>query len=62
MLCPKCNNPDTRVLETRRMDDGRLRRRRECSCGEKFSTLESIVRFSRSNPVFQNKDHENEQH
>jgi transcriptional repressor NrdR len=41
MNCPSCNGP-TRVLESRRADDGRAtRRRRECSsCGRRFTTFE----------------------
>lgn len=44
MYCPFCQQPDTRVVDSRVSDDGSLiRRRRECSaCGERFSTVESI--------------------
>ena len=39
--CPRCQRP-TRVLESRRAEDGTaLRRRRECSaCGHRFTTFE----------------------
>lgn len=41
MDCPRCHQP-TRVLESRRADDGAaLRRRRECPvCGHRFTTFE----------------------
>ena len=41
MNCPRCDRP-TRVLESRRADDGdSIRRRRECSgCGDRFTTYE----------------------
>jgi len=42
MLCPACHKPDTRVMDSRLMEDGlAIRRRRECSrCGFRFSTVE----------------------
>lgn len=45
MVCPSCNGT-TRVLESRRADDGRAtRRRRECpACGRRFTTFERIER------------------
>jgi len=44
MRCPFCQSDDTRVLDTRLLDDGsQVRRRREClSCGERHSTRETI--------------------
>ncbi len=41
MVCPDCEHP-TRVLESRRSEDGdAVRRRRECtSCGRRFTTFE----------------------
>ena len=41
MNCPSCDQP-TRVLESRRADDGAaVRRRRACpACGERFTTYE----------------------
>jgi transcriptional repressor NrdR len=41
MECPRCDQP-TRVLESRRAEDGgAVRRRRECSgCGHRFTTYE----------------------
>jgi transcriptional repressor NrdR len=41
MECPHCDRP-TRVLESRRADDGSaVRRRRECAaCGRRFTTYE----------------------
>ena len=42
MLCPRCELWETRVLETRTADGGRVvRRRRECpGCGYRFTTYE----------------------
>lgn len=43
MNCPRCDSP-TKTLETRRVPDGALRRRRECSsCGHRFTTYERAV-------------------
>jgi transcriptional repressor NrdR len=45
MDCPHCSAP-TKVLESRRAEDGAaLRRRRECTaCGERFTTYERFQR------------------
>ena len=44
MNCPRCDSP-TKTLETRRVPDGAVRRRRECaSCGHRFTTYERAVR------------------
>ena len=41
--CPRCQ-ASTRTLETRRVPDGAVRRRRECSsCGHRFTTYERAV-------------------
>ncbi len=42
MRCPFCNTPDTRVIDSRFVDeDNRVRRRRECTiCNERFTTYE----------------------
>jgi transcriptional repressor NrdR len=41
--CPRCDSA-TRTLETRRVPDGAVRRRRECSsCGHRFTTYERAV-------------------
>jgi transcriptional repressor NrdR len=41
--CPRCESP-TKTLETRRVPDGAVRRRRECSsCGHRFTTYERAV-------------------
>jgi transcriptional repressor NrdR len=41
--CPRCDSP-TKTLETRRVPDGTVRRRRECtSCGHRFTTYERAV-------------------
>ena len=43
MNCPRCSSP-TKTLETRRVPDGAVRRRRECtSCGHRFTTYERPV-------------------
>ena len=44
MRCPFCQSDDTKVLDTRLLDDGsQVRRRREClSCEERHSTLETF--------------------
>jgi transcriptional repressor NrdR len=44
MRCPNCNYDDTKVLDSRPVDDGgAIRRRRECEkCEFRFSTYEEI--------------------
>jgi len=44
MKCPNCQNPDTKVLDSRPVDEGNaIRRRRECEkCAFRFSTYEEI--------------------
>ncbi|AGX05783.1 MULTISPECIES: transcriptional regulator NrdR [Bacillaceae] len=44
MKCPSCQNNNTRVLDSRPVDDGRsIRRRRECEkCGYRFTTFEKV--------------------
>ena len=44
MKCPLCNCPDTRVLDSRPVDDGAsIRRRRECpACSKRFTTYEVV--------------------
>ena len=44
MRCPFCQSDDTKVLDTRLIDDGsQVRRRRECmACGERYSTREVV--------------------
>lgn len=40
MNCPRCNHPDSRVVDTRG-DAGHIRRRRVCErCGHRFTTRE----------------------
>ena len=43
MHCPFCNNPETKVNDSRLAGEGRqVRRRREClACGERFTTFET---------------------
>jgi len=42
MICPFCTHDDSRVVDSRPVEDGtQIRRRRECpQCGERFSTQE----------------------
>ncbi len=42
MKCPKCQNMDTKVIDSRVIDDGvTIRRRRECEfCNNRFTTFE----------------------
>jgi len=42
--CPKCKEPDSRVIDSRPVEDGfTIRRRRECpSCGYRFTTYEKL--------------------
>ena len=44
MKCPICNFPDSRVLDSRPIDEGSsIKRRRECtSCGKRFTTYEVV--------------------
>ena len=44
MKCPFCENPDTKVIDSRQTDDGHaIRRRRECeSCKKRFTTYEKV--------------------
>ena len=42
MLCPYCNNPETKVTD-KRDSQGVTRRRREClKCGKRFTTYERV--------------------
>lgn len=44
MMCPFCEESDSKVLESRSAEDGRaIRRRREClGCGKRFTTYEKV--------------------
>ena len=44
MKCPVCNCQDSRVLDSRPVDEGTsIRRRRECpACGKRFTTYEVV--------------------
>lgn len=51
MQCIHCGHHETTVLETRKLDDERLRRRRQCpKCNKRFSTVEGPVTFVRGTP------------
>ena len=44
MKCPYCEYPESKVIDSRPVDEGgSIRRRREClSCGKRFTTYEQI--------------------
>lgn len=44
MRCPYCNNQNTKVLDSRPINEGKsIRRRRECeSCARRFNTYEEV--------------------
>ena len=44
MRCPCCDNEDTKVIDSRPIDDGKaIRRRRECEkCVKRFTTYEKV--------------------
>ena len=43
MLCPFCKTDNTSVVDSRPTEDGTaIRRRRTCSCGERFTTFERV--------------------
>lgn len=45
MHCPFCRHPDSRVVDSREVDEGQaIRRRRSCpECGRRFTTVETAV-------------------
>ena len=45
MRCPFCRHPDSRVVDSREVEEGQaIRRRRSCSeCGRRFTTVEEPV-------------------
>ncbi len=47
MRCPFCKTDDSRVVDSRTVDDGvAIRRRRECAgCGRRFTTAETSVLY-----------------
>ena len=43
MICPICKKGETSVVDSRPAEDGTsIRRRRLCSCGERFTTFERV--------------------
>ena len=43
MICPICKKGETSVVDSRPTEDGTsIRRRRLCSCGERFTTFERV--------------------
>lgn len=62
MFCPFCRNADSRVVDSRLVEDGSaIRRRRQCpECGRRFSTVETtslsvIKRSGVGEPFSRNK-------
>ncbi|MBN1258658.1 transcriptional repressor NrdR [Candidatus Peregrinibacteria bacterium] len=55
MNCPKCKTPDTKVVDSRLAEQGKvIRRRRECEkCGWRFTTFE---RAEMANLIVKKKD------
>ena len=47
MKCPFCGNSESKVLDSRQIDDGaKIRRRRQClACHKKFTTFEEVERI-----------------
>lgn len=45
MRCPYCRHPDSRVIDSREVDEGQaIRRRRSCvDCGRRFTTVEEAT-------------------
>ncbi|MEV0077097.1 transcriptional regulator NrdR [Nocardia neocaledoniensis] len=45
MHCPYCRHPDSRVVDSREVEEGTaIRRRRSCpSCGRRFTTVETAI-------------------
>ena len=45
MRCPFCRHGDSRVIDSREVDEGQaIRRRRSCvACGRRFTTVEEAV-------------------
>ena len=48
MRCPFCQNPDSDVIDTRKLNGGEtIRRRRKCAaCGKRFTTYERVESVS----------------
>lgn len=48
MNCPYCNYPESKVIDSRKTDDGNaIRRRRECEkCKKRFTTYEKIEQIN----------------
>ena len=43
MICPKCKKGETSVVDSRPTEDGTtIRRRRLCTCSERFTTFERV--------------------
>ena len=43
MKCPNCGSPETKIIDSRPIENSSIRRRRECpDCGRRFTTYEII--------------------
>jgi len=62
MRCPACKNMDTKVVDSRVIEDGKwIRRRRSCEyCSHRFSTIEKIVVTELVSLNLKQNDHEKE--
>lgn len=49
VCCPSCGRDDTETLETRKVT-GATRRRRQCQCGVRFTTMEKAI-YSKPNAI-----------
>lgn len=44
VVCPTCRRRESEVIESRGTKTGKVRRRRVCACGTRFTTFEQIGR------------------
>jgi transcriptional repressor NrdR len=42
VACPQCKQRQSEVIDSRGTKSGKVRRRRECPCGHRFTTYERI--------------------
>lgn len=41
--CPICRQRASNVIDSRRANNGQVRRRRECECGHRYTTFELVA-------------------
>lgn len=51
MRCPECGVFEGRTTDSRPTEDGRVRRRRECRNGHRFTTFEEVAREPCGDPM-----------